>query len=456
MYQLRSYQKQAVEEALKSSFRYEMFDMGLGKTLIMLDYIKRSGRKALVIAPMLVATRTWPQEIRKWTNFSHVVLHGKDKGDLFKSKADIKVINYDGIKWFYEQTVLHGSVDLKDRVLILDEPTAIKSRRSLRFKKLAPFRHFFKNNGIFNLCATPMPNGYQDLWTQYFMIDGGKALYKTYQDYEDEFFIRNRYNQYEINLRPGADKIIQERVAPITSVLRAEDHIDMPEALYETRYVTLPSGVKAQYDYLKSNLLSEFGDQLQVVADSAGVLSGKLRQVTQGAIYHDEGTSMVKNRVYSNLHSAKIDMLKQLLAEANGNPILCPIYFSFEYEEIQKALGYEVPLIAGGVTEWQKQQYLDLWDTGNLPLLIVHPASVTHGLNMQTGGHTIVWYGMPWSLEQYTQLNGRLIRPGQKNPVRIIFIAAENTIDERVASVLSSKAATQSDFKNAILQEFQY
>ena len=212
MYTLRPYQERAVIEACASPFKYEAFDMGLGKTLITLDFLKRTGMKAIVMAPLLVATRTWPQEIRKWTDMSYTVLHGPDKGDLYRQKPDIKIINYDGLKWFYDQIVKYGSVDLKDRVLVLDESTALKSPRSVRFKKLRPMRHFFTNNGILCLSGEPMPNGYADLWSQYFMIDGGDALYRTYQDYEDEFFIRSRYNKFDIRLRNGAAEMIQKGV----------------------------------------------------------------------------------------------------------------------------------------------------------------------------------------------------------------------------------------------------
>lgn len=455
-YELRSYQERAVQEAMQAPYRYEAFDMGLGKTLIMLDFLKRTGMKALVMAPLLVATRTWPQEIRKWTDMSYTVLHGPDKGDLFRQKPDIKIINYDGAKWFYDQIVNHGSVDLKDRVLILDESTALKSPRTTRFKKVAPLRHFFRNTGVFCLSGEPMPNGYQDLWSQYYMIDGGDALYRTYEDYEAEFFIRNRYNKYDIQLRKGADLIIQKRVAPITSILRASDHLNMPESVFITVPVELPAGVRHQYNKFRDDYVTEFGKDLEylLTADSAGVHSGKCRQLTQGAIYHDEGDQVVKKRSYTTVHRAKLNALIQLLEEANGSPVLCPIYFSFEYTEICAVMGYQVPIIAGGTPEREKQRTLDEWDKGNIPLLVVHPASVSHGLNMQTGGHIIVWYGMPWSLEQFNQLNGRLIRPGQRHPVRVYFISAVDTADDRVASVLENKNATQEDFKTAIVSEF--
>ena len=265
MYTLRPYQETAVQEAVESPFRYEAFDMGLGKTLMMLDFLKRTGQKALVMAPLLVATRTWPQEIRKWTDMTYTVLHGTDKGDLYRQKSDIKIINFDGAKWFYDQIVKYGSIDLKDRVLIIDEATALKSHKSVRFKKVSPLRHFFKNNGIFCLSGEPMPNGYLDLWSQYFMIDGGDALYRTYQDYEDEFFIRNRYNKYDIRLRNGAMEIIQKRVAPITSILRASDHLTMPESVFIETKVELPPAARDMYNKFRDDYIVEFGKDLEYI-----------------------------------------------------------------------------------------------------------------------------------------------------------------------------------------------
>lgn len=455
MYTLRSYQERAVLDAMHSPFRYMAFDMGLGKTLIMLDYLKRTGKKALVIAPLLVATRTWPHEIVKWTDFTFTVLHGEEKDELYHMTPDIKIISYDGIKWFYDMIVKHGPVDLKERVLILDEATAIKSPRSVRFKRLAPMRNFFKKTGVFCLSGEPMPNGYTDLWSQYFMIDGGHALYRTYQDFEDEFFIRNPYNRFDLKPRRSAIKTIQGRVAPITSVLRSHDHVDMPESVFIEVPVELPPKARQMYDEFKSEYVLEYGENLEhtLSADSAGVHSGKLRQLTQGALYHDE--PFTPNRGYTVIHEEKTKALLQLLEEANGKPILCPIYFSFEYKEICKALGRRPPLIAGGSSNHEKQQILNRWDRGDIPLLVVHPASVSHGLNMQTGGHIIVWYGRPWSLEQYNQLNGRLIRPGQKQSVRVYFISAVNTADDRVGKVLAMKDANQEDFKRAILEDFQ-
>lgn len=454
MYNLRLYQETAVQEALASPFRYEAFDMGLGKTLMMLEFLKRSKMKAFVMAPYLVASRTWPQEIRKWTDMSHVVLHGTDKGDLYRQKPDIKIINFDGIKWFFDQVEKYGSIDLKDRVLIIDEATALKSHKSVRFKKAAPLRHFFKNNGIFCLSGGPMPNGYQDLWSQYFMIDGGDALYRTYKDYEDEFFIRDRYNKFKITLRNGADKIIQNRVAPITSVLRASEYIDMPDSVRITELVELPPAVRIQYDKFRKSKIVELGPNADIIltANSSGIHSGKMRQLTQGALYHEDGEWTVKGRPYTVIHREKTKAFIRLFEEANGSPILCPIYFSFEYVEICAAFGYQVPLIAGGVSDQEKQRILDKWDRGEIPLLIVQPGSMSHGLNMQIGGHIIVWYGLPWSLEQFNQVNGRLIRPGQKFPVRIVIITALGTMDEKVIDVLMDKNATEEDFKSAVIQ----
>lgn len=452
MYTLRPYQERAVQEAMADSYKYEAFDMGLGKTLITLDYLRRTGRKALVLAPLLVATRTWPQEIKKFTpDLTHVVLHGKDKGDLYRQKSDIKIINFDGLKWLYDQIAKYGSIDMKDRVLIIDEATCIKNPTSTRFRALKPMRHFFDNTGVFCLSGEPMPKGYMDIWSQYWMLDQGKALERSFSAYRKKYFYESGPPRWQVSLRDGAADAITKLIAPMTSILRAQDHLDMPESLFIEVPVELPKRVKEQYAVLKKEYLLEYGDdaELAVYADSAGVLSTKLRQLTQGALYG-------KDREYTVMHTAKLEALTRLVEEADGSPILCPIVFSFEATEIRRAFGYKVPLIAGGMSNREKQVILDDWDTGKLPLVLCQPASLSHGLNLQTGGHIIVWYGRPWSLELYNQLNGRLIRPGQKHPVRVYFISAQGTADDRVAKVLAEKGATQDAFKQAILDDLRH
>ena len=449
MYTLRPYQERAVQEAIANSYMYEAFDMGLGKTLITLDYLRRTGLKAIVLAPLLVATRTWPQEIKKFTpELTHVVLHGKDKGDLYTQKSDIKIVNFDGLKWLYNQIAKYGSVDLKERVLIIDEATCIKNPTSMRFRALKPMRHFFANTGVFCLSGEPMPNGYKDIWSQYWMLDQGEALGRSFSAYRKKYFIESGPPQWRVSLKDGAADDIARLIAPMTSVLRAQDYLDMPETLFIEVPVDIPKRVKEQYAVFKKEYLLEYGEGLEAYADSAGVLSTKLRQLTQGALYG-------KDKEYTVMHTAKLEALVRLVEEADGSPILCPIVFSFEATEIRRALGYKVPLIAGGTPEREKQAILDDWDAGKLPLVICQPASLSHGLNLQTGGHIIVWYGRPWSLEQYNQLNGRLIRPGQKHPVRVYFISAQGTADDRVAKVLAEKGATQDAFKQAIIDDLR-
>lgn len=456
-YKLRGYQERAVQEAIDNPFMYEAFDMGLGKTLIMLDYLRRTGNRAVVVAPLLVAQRTWPQEIQKFTpELTYTVLHGRDKDDLYRQKPDIKIINYDGLKWFYNMIAKHGSVDLRGRVLILDESTQIKSPASVRFRALKPMRHFFAQTGAFCLSGEPMPNGYHDLWSQYFMLDHGKALGKNISEYRSRYFDSSGPPFWTMTLKPGADQEINRLVAPMTSVLKAEDHLEMPESYFIEVPVDLPRDVRTLYNSLKKDFIIKHGANLEhaITADSQGVLSGKLRQLVQGCMYSDGGEEEVGKRRYEVFHMEKIKAFLELYEQANGSPILCPIYFSFEYEELCKALKYRLPLIAGGTSLAEKEAILNQWDQGKVPVLVVHPQSVSHGLNMQTGGNKVIWMGRPWSLEHYKQLNGRLIRPGQTRAVTVHFISVQNSIDSRVASTLANKDATQSDFINAIMGEF--
>lgn len=430
---LRGYQERAVEDMIKWRFHYLAYEMGVGKTLMVLEYLKRTNQKGLIVAPLLVAQRTWPAEVKKFGYpFKVALLHGPGKDILLRTDAELKVVNYDGLKWLGQQIEGRGSHDLSKRVLILDESTYIKSVSSKRFQVLRRAQHFFKA-GIFCLSGTPMPNGYPDLWTQYWMLDRGRALESTYTQYKSKYFYESGPPRFIISLKPGAAEHIQERIKPLTSALFAEDYVEMPDSTYTTWHIDLPKAVMEEYD--------KYQEETPFISE--GTMTNKLRQITQGALYtNDIGAFDIK-------HFEKVNALKEILELANGSPVLCPIQFRFEVKMIQSELGY-IPLIAGGMNANEKLTILAKWDRGEIPLLLVHPGSLSHGVNMQFGGHWIVWYGLPWSLEQYQQLNGRLIRPGQTEPVKIIHISARGTKDQRVFEVLEKKDITQTDFMEAM------
>ena len=452
---LHPYQVWAIKEALDRKHNFEAIDMGLGKTRIMLEVQKQLQLGAFVIAPYRVALRTWPAEINKWVpGTTWHFLHGRDKALLYhsKRKVDFKLINYDGLKWLVSMIEKYGSNEIKGRILILDESSQIKSYSSVRFKMLKKILHFFPY--VYNLSATPLPKSYQDLWSQYYVLDKGAALGRSMDAYRIEHFemlkkpvwvkgVKKHYIQY--SLREGHENKVQKKVAHMTTRLDSEDYIKLPPVTYTNYEVGLGEDVLNIYNQLEKNTVFEFGDNT-VTAANTGVLTSKLRQLVQGALYvNDRGE-------YENFHTAKIEGLKDLLEQANGDPILCPIQFKFELSELRKEFGDDIPAIVGGVPVKTQTRILDDWDRGQLPLLLCHPGALSHGLNLQNGGRIICWYSLTWDLEQYRQLNGRIARQGQKRPVLITHIIANGTIDERVVSVLNDKEATQKDFLKAMKQ----
>lgn len=437
---LRPYQEAAIQRMIENPYHYLAFDMGLGKTLTVLEYLYRTKQKAIIFAPLLVAQNTWPAEIRKWGyNMSYAFVHGRHKQSALESGAQVLITNYATVKWLYDYGLEHGGSFLRNRVVVFDEATAFKRASSQRFKMLQAMQHLFKC-GVFNLSGEPMPDGFLGLWSQYWMLDRGKALGQTMSVYKGKYFIDSGPPRWICRLKnPWFAEEIKGLIAHETSVLRAEDYIGMPEALYQDVRVRLDPNTMAAYrDFVRTSVIDLEGEC--TVADTAGVLSNKLRQFVQGAMYDEDGNII-------RLHTHKMDVLAELVDNLQGSPAICAINFLFELDHVRKTLNYDVPCIHGKTPLAEKQKILAKWDKREIPLLLCHPASLSHGLNMQTGGNTIIWLSLPWSLEQYKQLNGRLIRPGQTKPVRVMHIVAQGTIDEKVASVLAKKDATQEDFK---------
>ena len=454
---LHPYQVRAIKEALERGHNFEAIDMGLGKTRIMIEVCKELQCGAFVVAPYRVAMRTWPAELDKWVpGTTWHFLHGADKNRLYhsKRKVDYKIINYDGLKWLVSMIEKYGSNEIKGRVLILDESTQIKNASSVRFKMLKKILHFFPY--VYNLSATPLPKSYQDLWSQYYMLDQGAALGRSMDAYNTAHFemikkpvwvngVKKHYIQY--SLRENHEEKIQKKVAHMTTRLDVNDYITAVPVTYVDHEVDLGEDVMNIYRSLEENYVFEFGENT-VAAKNSGVLTMKLRQLIQGAMYVDECGK------YEVFHSAKIEGLREILEQANGDPILCPIQFKFELSELRKAFGPDVPAIVGGVPAQTQTRILDAWDRRELPLLLCHPGALSHGLNLQDGGRIVCWYSLTWDLEQYRQLIGRLARQGQKRPVLVTHLVAGGTVDRRVVSVLKDKEATQSDFLMAMKKYF--
>jgi len=452
--QLHEYQERAIKFSLTHQTVYLAIDMGLGKTAIALKAIEESGQKAFVFAPLQAMLNTWPEEIAKWTpNLSYDILHGPTKNEVLRSsKADILLMNYDGLKWFAKALAGKGITWTK-RAVVFDEASMIKSSTTLRFKTLKKAFPLWTDLKL-ALSATPAPNGYADLWSQYFLLDKGARLFSSFYRYRGHYFIYTGPPLYKTIPRTGSDKRIQAKIQDITFRLDAKDYLKMPEYISNEIPIEMPKKLQAKYKELEENFFLEF-EAGEATAFSAAALSMKLRQFIQGAMYLDVDPTKPKGpRAFEVIHQQKVEALKALLETSAGHPILCAIQFKFELAMINQALKKQfkngVPVIAGGVPTKITKQHMKNWNSGNLPLLLCHPASLGHGVNLQAGGHIILWFGLSWNLEHYTQLNGRIYRQGQKQAVISNHLVMKGSIDERIIKVLRQKGATQQQLLDAL------
>lgn len=441
---LRDYQVKGVEFGYKVKHPYYACDLGTGKTAIALSLIKKIGEPALVLAPLRPLYSTWPDEIKKWApDMSYYIMHGSEKSVKEAVKHDIILLNYEGLKWFSEQ---RGK--WKPRTLVLDESSMVKAHDTKRFAFLKK-ADILWNGYKMCLSATPAPNSLADLWPQYFLLDRGRALGSNISEFRRRYCYSFSYpglpfTQY--NIDPARATDIYDAIAPITFRLDVNDYLELPEITYNTISCDLSSTLQAQYKKLEKDFFIELEDA-EVAAFSTVTLGMKLRQFIQGGLYDE-------NKKWHDIHRIKANTLKELVDTAAGNPILCAIQFKGELE-ILRGLFPSVPVIAGGTNAKLATQYIDQWNNGELPLLLCHPASISHGVNLQFGGHILVWYGLTWSLEQYQQLIGRLYRFGQTANVIIHHILMRGTIDEAVMRAIESKDYSQRTLLN-YLNEYKH
>lgn len=441
---LHDYQNKAITFAIRNPASFMMIDIGLGKTAIALHTIKKMGIPALVLAPLRVCLTTWPEEIKKWNlDLSYTVLHGKNKDLNLRMPKDIYFLNYDGLKWFFNSCV-KGKFKMRKMFMVWDESSFVKSPSTQRFKMFKKMLPMFSR---YRMClsATPSPNGLHELWSQFYLLDQGERLEKSFYSYRNAYFHYTGPPVYKTTIYAGSEERIHKKIEDITYRLDAKDYLDMPPITYNALRVNLPPVLRGQYDDLERDFVLEFNEIDVASAQSAAGLSMKLRQFIQGGMYLDN-----TNGEYKKIHDLKLKALKEVLDSAGGQPILCPIQFRFELDMIQKFFKVSLPVIAGGTGARQSIKYIDMWNKGSIPLLLCHPASIGHGMNLQAGGHIVLWYSLTWSLEQYQQLNGRLYRQGQQKGVVINHLVIEDTIDVLLLKVLSRKEKTQSDLLFAL------
>ena len=443
-YTPHSYQAYAIEFIKTHLIALLFLDMGLGKTSICLMAIKElmyrqfSITKVLVVAPLRVARDTWPAEVRKWEEVSGLrvsVLIGtsKEREAALQRNADIYTINRENLKWLVDYLESHRKKWPFDMV-ILDELFSFKNPKSLRFKALRRVRPYIKR--IVGLTGTPASNGLIDLWAEVAAVDGGKRLGRFIGNYRASYFTPDRMNPYtgivySYSLRPGAEEEIYDRISDITISMKAKDYLHMPEAVMVKHEVTMDKVEKSVYEKLREELVTTVKGE-EITASNAAVLSGKLLQLASGAIYSDDGKIM-------NIHEKKLDMLSDLVEQANGKPVLVAYWFKHDHERIMKRLtddGYHP-------RDLKTSKDIEDWNKGDIEVGLISPASAGHGLNLQEGGHILIWYSMIWSLEMYQQTNHRLDRQGQKEVVSIHHIITKGTVDEEVMKALDEKDLTQ-------------
>jgi len=427
-----------------------LLQMGLGKTIITLTAVHNLlfdsflVRKVLVIAPLRVARDTWPTEISKWDHLellrvSVAVGNTTDRISALKRKADLYIINRENVQWLIEETTLPFDFDM----VVVDELSSFKNHRSKRFRALMKRRPGIRR--IVGLTGTPASNGLIDLWAQFKLLDKGVRLGRFIGSYRDAYFSPDKRNGqivFSYKVAPGAEERIYQAIEDITISMKAQDHIRMPELVSTEYSVALSDDERMIYEKLRKDLvLGTPGEQ--VTASNAASLSGKLLQLANGAVYTDEGTTIA-------LHDRKLDALEDLIEAANGQSVLVAYWFKHDLQRITGRLEkLGVPF-----STLDSSESIQVWNEGKLPVGLIHPASAGHGLNLQSGGNCLIWFGLTWSLELYQQTVARLWRQGQKSETVVVqHIITEKTIDERIMKVLLGKAVTQEALIEAVKAE---
>lgn len=401
-----------------------------------------SARKVLVVAPLRVARDTWPAEVRKWDHLSEMrisVAVGSEveRRVALTRDADVYVINRENVQWLVEKS----GVEWKWDMLVVDELSSFKNPQAKRFKALMKVRGKIKR--VVGLTGTPAANGLMDLFAEYRLIDKGVRLGRFITRYREEFFRPDKTNGlvvYSYKPLPFAEEEIYRRIGDITISMKSVDFLPMPEKVMSEVTVYMDGSERKKYEEMKKDLVIE-GEE--ITAANAAALCNKLSQLSNGAVYTDDGRTKV-------FHSRKLDALEDMIEAANGNPVMVVYWFKSDLSRIEERLGEK------GIAfeRLDDSDSIDRWNRGEIPVLLLSPASAAHGLNLQGGGSHIIWFGLTWSLELYQQTNGRLWRQGQKAKTVVInHIITKNTIDERILAVLKNKDATQEELIAAVKAE---
>lgn len=396
--------------------------------------------KVLVIAPLRVARDTWPAEIAKWDHLKdldYAVAVGSEaeRKAAIRKDAAITIINRENVDWLVNKSGLPFDFDM----VVIDELSSFKSYGAKRFKALLKVRPFIKR--IVGLTGTPSSNGLMDLWAEFRVLDFGKRLGRYITRYRLSYFEpdkRNAQMVFSYKPLPGAEDRIYDRISDITISMKSVDYLDMPECVINEVPVYMNGHEQSIYNDFREEMVARLKDE-EIDAANAAVLSGKLLQMANGAVYDEEGFS-------HHIHDRKLDALEDLIEGANGKPVLVAYWFKHDLERIEARLkSLHIPY-----ARLDKLDSIKRWNNGEVPVMLIHPASAGHGLNLQAGGSTLIWFGLTWSLELYQQTNARLWRQGQKETVVLHHIICRGTIDEDVMAALKRKEKVQNDLINAV------
>lgn len=435
------YQEFAKEFMISNPLSALFLEMGLGKTITTLTAIDEllydcfEIRKVLIIAPLRVANSTWPSEIKKWEHlkllrYSIVTGNEAERIQALNTKAEIYIINRENVDWLVNKSGVAMNFDM----LVIDELSSFKSYSSKRFKSLLKIRPYFKR--VVGLTGTPSSNGLMDLWAEFRILDFGKRLGRYITHYRNKYFVPDKRNGmiiYSYKPQEDAEQKIYEAINDITISMKSCDHLKLPELIMNEVEVVLEDKEVERYQAFKKEMVMTIGEE-EIDAVNAASLFNKLLQLANGSIYDE-------NKNYHIVHDKKMEALEQLIEEANGKPVLIGYWFKADKERIEQRFK---------VREIQKAGDIEDWNKGDIEVGLIHPASAGHGLNLQQGGCTLIWFGLTWSLELYQQTNARLYRQGQNQTVVIHHIITKNTIDEDVVKALKRKERTQEALMSAV------
>ena len=449
------YQIKAIQMMCGQPSAALFLDPGLGKTSITLaafTMMQEQGVTSamLVIAPIRPMQLTWPAEIAKWGDFAHLTVSticGTPKQRLaaMATPADVYLINPENIAWLAKVGALPFGV--RPRMLVVDESTRFKNPSSVRFKALKVILHAFSHRYI--LTGTPAPQSVQDLFAQSYILDEGARLGKFITHFRKQFcdpemiYIAGGRVITKWNPKKDASERIYAKLNGQVLRLKAEDYLTMPALTFNSVPVELPRDARATYRQMARDLFTTLASGVNLTAASAAAATMKLRQIVNGWAYSEDGSALV--------HTAKLEALTDLIEEEQGQPTLVAVSFLHEVQAIRDALGDQtIPYLGGGVSHGEADSIVARWNAGELPVLLAHPTSVAHGLNLQAGGHTVCWFGLTWALEEYIQFNARVYRQGQDKPVVIHHIIVKDSVDEVILAALQSKTSAQAAILNLL------